>query len=284
MAVPGTEIHEHVVVAPTANLQGIRVAWGSVWSGFLVALGVFLVLSVLGLAIGISAVDIGPGEDANASSLGIGAAIWGGLTLLIALFVGGLVATRTGMIYDGAAGVIEGVLVWVLSILTLIYMAGSGIGLLSSGVFGALGGVTQGAAAAVRNIDVTELTSGDVTQISARLNDPKTVQLVAAATGMPQQEARSTLAGIAQQVEAARNDPTQAVAEARKGLQELASKAGARIERAAASAQPYASATMWSTLVAMVIALLAAIGGAMTGRRQVARRLGLAATFDKSYR
>ena len=171
MAVPGTEIHEHVVVAPTANLQGIRVAWGSVWSGFLVALGVFLVLSVLGLAIGISAVDIGPGEDANASSLGIGAAIWGGLTLLIALFVGGLVATRTGMIYDGAAGVIEGVLVWVLSILTLIYMAGSGIGLLSSGVFGALGGVTQGAAAAVRNIDVTELTSGDVTQISARLND-----------------------------------------------------------------------------------------------------------------
>lgn len=281
MTVRGTDIHERVLVAPGADRQGIRVAWGGVWSGFLVAVGVLLLLSVLGLAIGISAADIGPGEDANAKGLGIGAAIWSGVTLLIALFVGGMVATRTGMVHDGTTGMIEGVLIWVLSILALIYMAGSGIGMLSSSVFGVLGGVTQGAAAAVRSIDVGELTSGDVTQITARLNDPKTVQLVAAATGMPQQEARSTLAGIAQRVEAARNDPTQAVAEARKGVQELASKAGARVERAASQAQPYASATLWTTLIAMVVALLAAVGGAMTGRRQVVQRLAGATPYDR---
>ena len=96
---------------------------------------------MLGLAIGISAADVDPAQDGNAKTLGIGAAVWSGLTLLIALFIGGMVATRTGMVYDRASGMIEGVLVWVLAIILLIYLASSGIGMLTSGVFGALGGV-----------------------------------------------------------------------------------------------------------------------------------------------
>jgi hypothetical protein len=232
-----------------------------------------MLLTVLGLAIGISAANVGPDEDANAAGLGIGAAIWSGLTLLIALFVGGMVATRTGMIYGKAAGIVEGMLIWVLFILTLVYMASSGIGMLSSGMFSALGGVTKGAASVVSNVDVDSLASGDVSQITARLNDPKTTQMVATATGMPQDEARQTLTGIAQRVEQAKDDPAKAAAEARNGLQEVMSKAGARVEEAAAKAQPYASATLWSTLIAMILALGAAVGGAMTGRKQAAARL-----------
>jgi len=253
--------------------RGLRVGWGSVWSGFLVAVGVFMLLTVLGLAIGISAADVGPGEDGNAAGLGIGAAIWSGLTLLVALFVGGMVATRTGMVYDKAAGIVEGMLIWVLFILTLVYMASSGISMLSSGLFSALGGVTQSAASAVKNLDVNSLTSGDVSQITARLNDPTTAQMVATATGMPQDEARKTLTGIAQRVEEAKSDPAKAAAEARKGLQEVTAKAGARVEEAAARAQPYASTTLWSTLLAMILALAAAVGGAMAGRKQAAARL-----------
>jgi hypothetical protein len=274
MAITNTDVRDQVVVAPSATTPGLRVAWSSVWSGFLIAVGAFLLLTVLGLAIGISAADVTPGSDGNAKGLGFGAAVWSGVTLLIALFLGGLVATRTGMVYDRAVGMTEGVLVWVLSILALIYMAGSGIGMLSSGVFGALGGAVQGAAASVRNVDVSQLTSGDVNQVVARMKDPATVRLVAAATGTPEQEARSTLSAIAQRVEAARADPARATAEARAGVEELAVKASARVERAAAQAQPYAAATLWSTLGAMVVALLAAIAGAMVGRAQAARRLG----------
>lgn len=277
------EIHERAVV-PSVDRQGVRVAWGGVWSGLLVAIGLMLLLTVLGLAIGVSAADVGPGESGNAKGLGISAAIWSGVSLLIALFIGGMVATRTGMVHDKSTGMIEGVLVWILAVLALIYMAGSGIGTLSGSVFGALGGVTQGAAAAVRNVDVGDLTSGDVNQIVARLNDPKTVQLVAAATGMPQQEARSTLSGIAQRVEASRADPAQALAEARRGAQELSSRVSARVEQAAARAQPYASATMWTTLIAMVLALAAAIGGAMAGRRQVIHRMASNTGYDRNVR
>jgi ElaB/YqjD/DUF883 family membrane-anchored ribosome-binding protein len=279
-----SEVHERVVFAATPNPQGIRVVWGSIWSGFLVALGAFVLLTVLGLAIGISAADIGSPEDSSAAGWGISAAVWSGLTLLIALFIGGWVATRAGMVYDEATGLIEGVLVWVLSILALLYLAGSGIGLLSNSIFGTLGNVTQGAVAAVRNIDVAALSSGDAGQISARLNDPVTTQFVAVATGLSEADARWTLDDIARRVQAARADPDQAAAEARKGLQSLAAKASARAQQAAAKAQPYASATMWTALVAMVSGLLAAIGGAMTGRRNVIFRLGHAMTGKTAYR
>ena len=278
MSVPYTEVQRGVVSA-SAIQHGSRIAWGGIWSGLLVAVGVFLLLSVLGLAIGISAADVGPGQDGNAKGLGVGAAVWSALTLLISLFIGGMVATRTGMVYDRTTGMIEGVLVWVLAVIMLIYMASSGIGMLTSGVFGALGGVTKGATAAVSSsVDIGDLSSGNVDQITARLNDSKTVQLVAAATGMPQAEARTTLLGIAQRVESARNDPAQAMAEARKGADELAARVKTRAAQAAAQAQPYASATMWSTLLALVLALGAAIAGAMSGRKQVGIRLSEAAT------
>ena len=278
MSVPYDETQRGVTSASTIQ-QGSRIAWGGVWSGLLVAVGVFLVLSVLGLAIGVSAADVGPGQDGNAKTLGIGAAVWSGLTLLISLFIGGMVATRTGMVYDRTTGMIEGVLVWVLAIIMLIYMASSGIGMLTNGVFGALGGVTKGAASAVASsTDVGDLSSGNVDQITARLKDPKTVQLVATATGMPQSEAQSTLSGIAQRVESARNDPAQAAAEARRGAEEIGAMVKTRAAQAASEAQPYASATMWSTLLALVLALGASIAGAMSGRKQVANRLAEVAT------
>ena len=284
MATHTSDIRKQVVLS-SGGVQGIRVAWGGIWSGFLFALGVFLLLTVLGLAIGISATDVGTAEDTSARSLGIGASLWGAVTLLIALFVGGWVATRAGMVHDGATGMIEGVLIWVLSVLTLIYMASSGVGLLASGVFGSIGSVAQSATAAVRGgVDVEAMASGDVSQITARLNDPKTVSAVAAATGMQEAEARAKLSEIASKVDAAKAEPARAAAEVRQGLKDLTSRATARAEQAAARAQPAASTAMWTTLGSMVVALLAAIAGAMVGRRQVAARLMEEAAVTQSVR
>ena len=57
-------------------------------------LGVLMLLSTLGLAIGISAADIGPGQGSDAKGFGIGAGIWARLSLLIALFLSGMIASR----------------------------------------------------------------------------------------------------------------------------------------------------------------------------------------------
>lgn len=258
------------------TLEGVRVSWGGIWSGFLFGIGILLLFSALGLAIGISAADLGPGRDLNASGLGIGAAIWSGVSLLIALFIGGMVATRVGMVFDRTAGMVQGALVWVLAILGIIYLASSGISLVTSGAFSLLRGVTGQVGAVVQGVpQLDDLLSGDVDQILARLNDPQTVRTVAAATGMSQQEAQSRLADIRARIEAVKDNPAQAAAQARQAVQELLAQAGQRAERAAASAQPYASATLWMTLAILVLSLLAAIGGAMIGANRAAARVGV---------
>src|SRR5215218_4612916 len=93
-------------------LDGLRISWGGIWAGVLTVLGTLLFLTTLGLAVGVTAIDP---RTTDAQSLGIGAAAWSGVALLIALFVGGMAATRLGMIFDRATGAFEGALVWVLS-------------------------------------------------------------------------------------------------------------------------------------------------------------------------
>ena len=59
------------------------------------ALGTLLLLTTLGLAIGITALgDPRTADGPTASGLGMGAGLWGPVTLLIASFLGGLVSTR----------------------------------------------------------------------------------------------------------------------------------------------------------------------------------------------
>jgi hypothetical protein len=259
-----TVVNEHVDL----SLEGFRISWGGIWAGVLTVMGTLLFLTTLGIAIGITAVDP---RNPDAGALGTGAAIWTGLSLLIALFVGGMAATRLGMVFDKAAGAFEGALVWVLSFLVILWLASSGVRLVASGISGLFGGVTQTISSAAGGMD--DLSSGDVNQILSRLNDPQTARTLASATGMSEQEVRSALSGVAQRVEAARDNPEQAATEVRQGTRELMDRARAQLPVVAERAQEGATRTAWITFGAMVISLLAAIAGAMLGRGQVEKRL-----------
>jgi hypothetical protein len=120
---------------------------------------------------------------------------------------------------------------------------------------------------------LTDLTTGDVDQILARLNDPQTAGVVAGATGMSQDEARGALVDIRARVDAARNNPEQAAAEARRGIQQLTARAKDRATSVAQQAQPYASRTAWTALAIMVVSLAAAVGGAVWGASRAEYRL-----------
>ena len=271
MAVPQERIRVAERGTDVTSLDTARISWAGVWSGFLMGLGVLMLLSTLGLAIGISAADISPGQASDAKAFGIGAGIWAGLSLLIALFLSGMVASRVSMVVDRTVAMTQGALLWVLTMLGVIYLAGTGISLGMSGVLG----VAKGAGAAVSGAagGLTDLTSGDLDQILARLNDPKTAGVVAAATGMSQEDARDALASIRTRVEAARNNPEQAAAEARNGVEQLTARAKDRAATVAQQAQPYASRTAWAALAIMVVSLAAAIGGAVWGARRAEHQL-----------
>jgi hypothetical protein len=252
--------------------DGLRVSWGGIWGGVLCAVGAMLLLAALGVAVGISAVD--PGQT-DGSTLGTGAAIWSGVALLLALFLGGLVSTRIGAISDRTTGFFEGALVWVVSVLLMGYLASSGIGAVAGGAFKLLGGATQAVGQAMQmqtgNIDV----SGGVEQIAQRLRDPETARGIASATGMPPQEVQSSLEDTARRVEAQRDNPAQAASEARKGfagLMERAKSSGA-LERKAQEVKPKATAAAWITLGALLLSLIASVLGAAAGRREASATL-----------
>jgi hypothetical protein len=116
------------------GFDGLRVSWGGVWGGVLVTLGSLMLLSALGVAVGMTALN--PAR-ADVDRIAVVATIWGAASFLASLFFGGFAATRVGMIYDRATGVFEGVLVWVVSLLVLAAFAGSGIGLLPDITFDA---------------------------------------------------------------------------------------------------------------------------------------------------
>src|SRR5581483_3587487 len=82
--------------------------------GVLVAMGLLALLSALGVAVGASAFMHGGAQDAD--KLITGAGIWAAASLLVSLFIGGMVSTRIGAVFDRTTGFFEGALVWVMSL------------------------------------------------------------------------------------------------------------------------------------------------------------------------
>ena len=251
---------------------GVRVRWGGVTSGWVMALGTLLLLTALGLAIGITAIgDPRTADSHTASGLGMGAGLWGAVTLLIASFLGGLVSTRVTDRPDHGGAFLHGALVWTLTSLLLVWLLGQGISLGLSGLFGALSGLTRTAATAV----TTTATQGgdlaqslgltDPTQVMNRLDNPETASRFASATGMSPEEARATLAQFRSRIEAIRDNPERVAAEVRDFLAQYKERAAQQALRTAAVVQKGASVGAWVTFGVLTLTLIASIVGALAG-------------------
>ena len=248
------------------SFEGLRVSWGGVWGGVLVAMGLFLLLTALGVAIGRTLDAAGTGTQLPAMAAGL----WAAGSLLAALFVGGVVSTRVGGVYDRTTGFFEGALVWVVSMLLMFFFATTGISTVASGVIGLIGAPSAPPPPALQRVD---LAAGDADEILARLSDPETSRRLSGSTGIPENEVYLMLREIEQRVEAARGDNARARSEARIGATEIYAEARLGAQAAPGYVQPAASRTAWVTFAALVLSLGAAVAGAMMGRRKtVARR------------
>jgi len=129
---------EVIVQAPDA-FQGMKISWGGVFGGVLAGVGALILLSSLGVAIGVSAAHV---RDTDGDAIRTGAAIWTGLSLLVSLFIGGWASTRLSMLWEPTTAMFEGVLVWVLSVVIVLYLTASGVALVFGGGFGVVGQAT----------------------------------------------------------------------------------------------------------------------------------------------
>jgi hypothetical protein len=123
----GPSVAEGENVMPARN----RVQWGPIMAGLLTTIATMLVLTVLGLAIGTAAFE--PRDSGE--TIGTAAAIWGGISAIIAFFLGGWVAAKTAAIDGGFSGLMQGLMVGATALALILYLTGSGLG----NLFGTIG-------------------------------------------------------------------------------------------------------------------------------------------------
>jgi hypothetical protein len=207
-----------------------RVRWGAVLAGLFTTISTFILLSILGLAIGASAYT--PGEDL--SGFGTGAGIWSAVSALVAFFVGGWIAARAAAVHGRGNGALNGAMVWIVMIPLALYLVSSGIG----STLRALGGVAatgiEAAAPAVGQVaeDVTNLPGVTIQGLQATAE--------AAGQTLTEPDARAT---VQAQVAAALPDVNQQ------------------------QVDQVAETSTWGTLIALLLGLGAALLGGLAGAR-----------------
>ncbi len=107
-----------------------RVQWGPIVAGLVSAIATFLLMTVLGIAIGASVLD--PADSGQ--EIGTWAAVWGGISAIVAFFVGGWLAARTAAVGGSFAGLVNGFLVGASGLVLILWLTGTGLG----NVFGTL--------------------------------------------------------------------------------------------------------------------------------------------------
>jgi hypothetical protein len=236
------------------------------------ALGIILLLTALGLAIGIAAIgDPRTADRDTASSLGMGAGLWGAITLLLASFLGGLTAARVTDRPDRGGAVLHGTLVWTLTSVFLVWLLGQGVSLGLSGLFGALSGLTRTAttamtATATQGGDLAQrLGLTDPAQVMQRLDHPETAAVFAAAIGMSPEDARAALAQLRGRLDTIPDNPERVAAEVRTFLEQYKGRAEQQALRTAAAVQQGATVGAWVTFGVLAGTLVASILGALAG-------------------
>jgi len=217
-----------------------RVRWTSVIAGFFTALCTIVVLTVLGVAIGLSTVDAN-----NPTGFALGVSIYGGIVALIAFFLGGFISARTAAVGGSGNGLLNGAMVWIITIPILVYVLGNGIGsLLGTAADLTTKAATIGAQAIAPAV-------GQVAgEIAANPTTAVTLQAGANGAGAEATQAVNSIPGQAQAV----------VATAQTQIQQVTPQ---DVERAAQNA----STVAWGTLLALGLSAAAAIIGGLAGAR-----------------
>jgi hypothetical protein len=266
-----------------------RVSWGAVFAGVVLALAVQLLLSMLGLGIGMTTIDPAAGREGlpQASNLGIGAGVWWTVSYMIALGIGGYVAARLAGVVVRTDGLIHGLLTWAFALLISAYLVTTTLGSVMGGAMNALGNVTSGVAQTARQAapEVARATGISPDELRRRAEDllrpadqqrsadDARTQLVQSLTtiarGGPQadQARQQAVSIIAQQAGIPEDQARQRLQQAEQQYGEVRQQATQTATQAAeTTSNTLSAAGIWGTIALLLGAAAAAIGGRMGTR------------------
>ncbi len=273
-----------------------RISWGAVIAGAIVAVIVGLMLNVLGIAVGASAVDATSGDTPSGNTFGIVSGIWLLVANLIGLAVGGYIAARFSGTADDTDGVLHGLSVWGVGYLISAVLLGNIIaGTASTAYQGAssiLGGVASGAGQAasaaagpaqqaVQGINPQQLierartalqTGGDPARMTSEQRNAEIGTLVTRrVTGgnLPQQDRERLNQLVAAEYNISPDEAQRRIAQVEQQAVNTAQETERRAREAANAAATASATAAYYAFGAMLLGAIAAVLGARVGTRNV---------------
>ena len=257
-----------------------QVSWGAIFAGVVVALVVQVLLTMLGVGIGVATLDPGAADNPAVSTFSVVTGLWYVVSGILAAFAGGYIAARMSGKAAATTGALHGLTTWAFTTLIVLYLLSTAIGGIVGGAFSgvanAVGGMGQTIArAAGPMVAQSNPLEAIESQVRATGTDPDALN--AAATNA----VRALVTADKAQADQAREQAAQALASARGIPLDQAQQQVAQIEAqyhksldqaqsvAAETADTAASVVSIGALLAFVALVLGAIAGWLGGRSGV---------------
>lgn len=113
------------------------ISWGAIFGGLASGMATYIMLALLGVAVGLTAAN--PLAVESAGNVPLATVIWTGISMILSAFVGGYVAARMSGLSRLADGIFHGLVAWGVSTLVFAYLITTSVGSLVGGAFGVLG-------------------------------------------------------------------------------------------------------------------------------------------------
>ena len=141
---PGTQTYDRPTAGEDAHTILInRVSWGAIFAGVVVGLVVQVLLTMLGVGIGVATLDPGAGDNPAVSTFSIATGVWYVLSGIIAAFAGGYIASRMSGKTVATTGALHGLTSWAFTTLLVLYLLSTAVGGIVGGAFN---GITSASA------------------------------------------------------------------------------------------------------------------------------------------
>jgi MFS family permease len=127
-----------------------RLSWAAIFAGAAVALAVWLILHLLGIGVGLTAID--PDDASSLHKVGIGTGIWSAIAPLVGLFVGGWVSGLAARPMNRRDGVIHGAVAWAIATISSMIILMTVIVSLAGTVLRTGGEIASGVAQAAGHV------------------------------------------------------------------------------------------------------------------------------------
>lgn len=115
----------------TYRMPSFNVRWGGIFAGLVVGIAVNIVLMLLGATAGLAVLQVGD----STAGIPLAVAIWNTLSMVIAAFAGGYVAARSAGLRRTSDGVLHGLVAWGATMVLSAMFATSATGMALGSLF-----------------------------------------------------------------------------------------------------------------------------------------------------